>query len=135
MRWVWLLNLSSFVFGKIEQRPKLLLWRIPALVLAGIFILAHLIIAPLALPVRAAYPMMPKKFTDKLMISGPLDDSIKNQDLVIVNPPVAFFVMVIFSCLGKQQPADASPFENSHIEFGPTRKSISSGRQNSCSSA
>jgi len=84
----------SFVFGKTEQQPKLLLWRIPALVLAGIFILAHLIIAPLVLPVRAAYPMMPKKFTAKLMISGPLDDSIKNQDLVIVNPPIAFSVII-----------------------------------------
>ncbi len=83
----------SFVFGKTEQRPKLILWRIPALMLAAIFILVHFIIAPLVLPVRAAYPMMPKKFTDKLMISGPLDNSVKNQDLVIVNPPLAFLVM------------------------------------------
>jgi len=81
------------VFGKIEQRPKLILWRIPAFVLAVIFILIHLIIAPLALPVRAAYPMMPKKFTDKLMINMPLDNSVENQDLIIVNPPLAFFVM------------------------------------------
>jgi hypothetical protein len=83
----------SFVFGKAEPRPKLLLWRIPALVLASIFILIHLIVAPLALPVRAACPMIPKKFTDRLMINGPLDDSVKNQDLVVVNPPFAFFFM------------------------------------------
>jgi hypothetical protein len=87
-------QLLFVVLGKTEPQPKLLLWRIPALVLAGIFILIHLIVAPLALPVRAAYPMMPKKFTDKLMISGPLDNTVKNQDLVIVNPPVSFFVMV-----------------------------------------
>jgi hypothetical protein len=87
-------QLLFVVFGKTEPRPKLLLWRIPALALAGIFILIHLIIAPLALPVRAAYPMMPKKFTDKLMISGPLDSSVRNRDLVIVNPPVAFFFLV-----------------------------------------
>jgi hypothetical protein len=86
-------QLLFVVFGKTEPRPKLLLWRIPALVLAAIFILAHLVIAPLALPLRAAYPMMPKKITDKLMISGPLDNSVKNQDLVIVNPPLAFLVM------------------------------------------
>jgi hypothetical protein len=86
-------QLLFVVFGKTEPRPKLLLWRIPALVLAGIFILIHLIIAPLALPLRAAYPMMPKKITDKLMISGPLDNTVKNQDLVIVNPPLAFLVM------------------------------------------
>jgi hypothetical protein len=87
-------QLLFVVFGKTEPRPKLLLWRIPALVLAAIFILAHLVIAPLALPVRAAYPMMPKKFTDKLMINGPLDSSVKNQDLIIVNPPVSFFFLV-----------------------------------------
>jgi hypothetical protein len=86
-------QLLFVVFGKTEPRPKPLLWRIPALVLAGIFILIHLIIAPLALPVRAAYPMMPKKITDKIMISGPLDNTVKNQDLVIVNPPLAFLVI------------------------------------------
>jgi hypothetical protein len=87
-------QLLFVVFGKTEPRPKPLLWRIPAFVLAGIFILIHLIVAPLALPLRAAYPIMPKKFTDKFMISGPLDSSVKNQDLVIVNPPVAFFFLV-----------------------------------------
>jgi hypothetical protein len=86
-------QLLCVVFGKSQWKPKLLLWRIPALMLAAIFILAHLIVAPPALSFRAACPMMPKKLTDKLMISGPLDNSIKNQDLVIVNPPVAFVVM------------------------------------------
>jgi hypothetical protein len=87
-------QLLCVVFGKSQWKPKLLLWRIPALVLAGIFILIHLIIAPLALPLRAAYPIMPKKFTDKFIISGPLDSSVKNRDLVIVNPPVAFFFLI-----------------------------------------
>jgi hypothetical protein len=82
------------VFGKSQWKPKLLLWRIPAIVLAAIFILSHLIVAPLVLPLRAAYPMMPKKFTEKLMISGPLDDSVRNQDLVVVNPPLAFAVIM-----------------------------------------
>jgi hypothetical protein len=55
--------------------------------------LIHLIIAPLALPVRAAYPMMPKKFTDKLMMTEALDESVKSQDLVVVNPPVTFLFL------------------------------------------
>ncbi len=82
------------VFSKTEERPKFKLWRIPAFVLAVIFILIHLIIAPLALPVRAAYPMMPKKFFDKLMITEALDESVKSQDLVVVNPPIAFVFML-----------------------------------------
>ena len=80
------------VFGKTEERPKFILWRIPAFVLAVIFILIHLIIAPLALPVRAV-PMIPKKFADKLMITEALDESVKSQDLVVVNPPVTFLFL------------------------------------------
>jgi len=82
------------VFGKSQWKPKQLFWRVPAFALAAIFILAHLIVAPPVLSFRAAYPMMPKKITDKLMISGQLDSSIKNQDLVIVNPPLAFPIIV-----------------------------------------
>ncbi|MDD5063235.1 MAG: hypothetical protein PHQ35_00545 [Phycisphaerae bacterium] len=86
-------QLLFVVFGKTQYRPKLILWRIPATVLAVILIFAHLIIAPLALPVKAAYPMMPKKITEKLMLNCPLDNSIENQDLVVVNPPLAFLAM------------------------------------------
>lgn len=82
-----------FIFGKTEGQQKRTFWRIPALVLAGVFILIHLIIAPLVLPVRAAYPMIPKKFSDKMMITEALDESVKNQDLVIVNPPITFLML------------------------------------------
>ena len=81
------------VFGKTEGRPRLILWRIPAVVLAGLFILIHLIIAPLVLPVRAAYPFMPRKFLDKMIITEGLDESVKNHDLVIVNPPITFLML------------------------------------------
>lgn len=37
--------------------------------------------------------MMPKKIVEKFMINGPLDESIQNQDLIIVNPPLAFITM------------------------------------------
>jgi hypothetical protein len=82
-----------FVFGKTDGRPKLTLWRIPAFTFAGIFILAHLIIAPLALPARAAHPMIPKKFADKLILTEALDESVENQDLIIINPPVTFLLL------------------------------------------
>ena len=95
------------VFGKTKGQSKLILWRIPAIALAGIFILIHLIIAPLALPVRAAYPMMPKKFSDKLMITEGLDESVENQDLVIVNPPITFLMIhspMIWECNNQPMP-------------------------------
>jgi hypothetical protein len=81
------------VFEKTEAKPKLILGRFPALVLVGIFILTHLIIAPLALPVRAAYPMIPKKYLEKLIITEGLDKSVENQDLIIVNPPITFLML------------------------------------------
>jgi hypothetical protein len=36
--------------------------------------------------------MVPKKYAKSFMIMDGLDESIKNQDLIIVNPPVAFLV-------------------------------------------
>ncbi len=96
-----------FVFAKTDGRSRLILWRIPSLVLAVIFILIHLIIAPLALPVRAAYPMIPKKFSDKLMITGGLDESVENQDLVIVNPPITFLMVhspMVWECNNQPLP-------------------------------
>ncbi len=86
-------QLLCAVFGKTQGRPKTFLWRIPAFILAVIFILVHLIISPPVLMFRAAYPIMPKKIVDKFMINGPLDDSIENQDLIVVNSPLAFIAM------------------------------------------
>lgn len=85
-------QLLCIVFAKSQARPRHLWWRIPAAALAVIFILSHLIIAPLSLPFRSANPMAPKKFTDRLMIDS-LDDAVQNQDLVVVNPPIAFLVI------------------------------------------
>jgi hypothetical protein len=90
-----------FAFGKTDGKSRLILWRIPAIALAAIFILIHLVIAPLALPVRAAYPMVPKKVADKLMITEELDESVENQDLIIVNPPITFLMIhspMIWKC-------------------------------------
>jgi hypothetical protein len=86
-------QLLVVVFGKTQYRPKTTLWRIPAVAIAVIFIFAHFIIAPPALAFRAANPMVPKKIIKKLSIYKPFDSSIRNQDLVIVNPPLAFVVM------------------------------------------
>jgi hypothetical protein len=95
------------VFDKTEGQSSPIFWRTPALFLAGIFILVHLIIAPLALPVRTAYPMIPKKYADKLMITEGLDESVKNQDLVIVNPPISFLTFqspMMWECNNQPMP-------------------------------
>jgi len=86
----------AFVFTKTQRRPKLLLWRVPAMLLAVLFILIHLGIAPLLLPFKAAFPIGPKEFIDSLQNLNSFDRSIEKQDLVVVNPPSAF---VAFTCL------------------------------------
>jgi hypothetical protein len=83
----------SVVFGKVDWRPKIIFWRVPAVMLAVLFIMIHLFIAPFAFTVRAYCPMVPKQIADKLMIAGPLDESVENQDLIIINPPVAFVML------------------------------------------
>ncbi|MCP4612538.1 MAG: hypothetical protein GY845_27890 [Planctomycetes bacterium] len=96
-----------FVFSNTEERPKLILWRIPALVLACIFILIHLIIAPLVFPVRAAYPMIPQEYAEKLMLTEGMDESVKNQDLIIVNPPITFLMLqspMMWECNNQPMP-------------------------------
>lgn len=83
----------STVFARPGPRPRPLCWRIPAVSLAVIFIISHLLIAPPALMYRSANPMGPKALYDRFMIP-PQDPSIRNQDLVVVNPPVSFLAMV-----------------------------------------
>jgi hypothetical protein len=108
-----------FAFTKAQGRPKLILWRIPALILAGIFILVHLIIAPLMLPVRVAYPMIPKKHASKLMLTEPLDESVINQDLIIVNPPIVFLMLespMIWECNNQPMPRHIRNLTSSYYQ-------------------
>ena len=84
--------LSQFfglVLGTAPHRPNSPAWRRAAVVVAGVFVLVHLIIAPLALPIRASYPLGSKRVYEQLFVRTPLDRSVERQDVVIVNPPVA----------------------------------------------
>jgi len=80
------------VFGQCPGRPKTWAWRIPALCLGGFLLLDHLVIAPMALPLRAKNTMAPRQIMDLVTINKPFEDSIRDQDLVIVNPPTAFLL-------------------------------------------
>ena len=79
----------ALVFGDSENRPQSLWWRAPAVTLAGIFVVIHLILAPVLLPIRASNPLMLKSLEDSLR-KLPLDPNVEEQTVVIVNPPDAF---------------------------------------------
>ena len=61
--------------------------------LAWLLVIAHLIIAPLAMPVRAAWFMGPRFLADQLRPSEPMNPSIANQTLIVVNPPETLMLM------------------------------------------
>lgn len=96
--------------AKSPKRPLLVwAWRGPALVLAAFFVLVHLVLAPLLLPVRAFFqPMLIELSHAQVARDAPLDSAIAEQDLVFVNPPSALFPMYLaFDRSMSNQPAPA----------------------------
>jgi hypothetical protein len=66
-------------------RPR----RIGTVVLAYVFVLLHAVLAPPFLMLRSSQPMGPQSFIRQMML-GPLDEAVETQDLIVVNPPLAF---------------------------------------------
>jgi hypothetical protein len=56
-------------------------------VLAWSFVCLHIVLAPVALGVQAAFPMGFKRFNDELTVRTAFDSSVEQQDLIIVNAP------------------------------------------------
>ena len=111
----------AFVFTKADWQGRQLFWRVPAILLAVLLLFIHLVISPPMLILRAARPMGPKGFIGSLQYV-PFDESIENQDLVVVNPPSAFLAM---TCLpawaseGKPLPRHMRILASS--QFGPVK--------------
>jgi hypothetical protein len=82
-----LVRFWHFVFTADAQRPRNLLWRFPAAVIALLLVLLHAILAPALLAVRATAPTGPRWFVQRLYIQLPFDARIGHQDLIVVNPP------------------------------------------------
>ena len=69
-----------------------------ATAVAGL-LLVHVLIAPLALPVRAAYPVGPP-IVDQFYLRAPLDEHVEQQTVVLVNPPI--FMCVVFAMADRE---------------------------------
>ncbi len=76
-------------FASTQPCPGRRLHRIGAASLASLFILVHVIAAPLVLMHRAATPMGPRRFIHQMEL-GPLAPGVEQQDVIVVNPPLAF---------------------------------------------
>ncbi len=64
--------------------------RASAKLLGGLMIVIHLVIAPLGLVFRSAFPAGPPAIFEQMLVRTPLDESVEGQDLIIVNAPSAF---------------------------------------------
>jgi hypothetical protein len=80
-------------FGTAAWRPRALAWRAPMWVVGGLFVLIHVVAAPVSLVYRAMNPIGPRAVMDSLMVRMPVDASIAEQDLVIVNAPSAIHAL------------------------------------------
>ncbi len=81
--------LAQFLDGIFHRQP----WRPPgrtwlrgATALAYALAAIHLVLAPIALPLRTAYPAGPKPL-EQFDIRVPPDPAIAGQDLIVINPP------------------------------------------------
>lgn len=80
------------VFAADAPRPKFVLWRVVAVPVAMLLLLLHVVLAPLLLTVRAKDPIGPRELINPCYVRVPLDESIEEQDLIVVNPPIPMFV-------------------------------------------
>jgi hypothetical protein len=77
----------AFVFDHPGDAPSSRSWRIVALSMAWFFVISHMVIAPIALPFRAANPMGPRWVENRLYVHTQLGPEVRDQTLVIVNAP------------------------------------------------
>jgi hypothetical protein len=101
-----LARLWQSVFSETDRRVYGRSWRRLAVPLTCVLIPIHLVLAPLVLPFRAANPAGPK-IVETLYLRADFDETIRQQAVVLVNPPsvlhIAYF-MVEQEAQGKPLP-------------------------------
>lgn len=82
---------------KSPKRPLLVWsWRAPALAMAALFVVIHLLLPPILLPLRAFFqPLMIELSHEQVFRDAPLDPFVAQQDLVFINAPSALFPMYL----------------------------------------
>jgi hypothetical protein len=79
----------SVTFAATAEKPAGRVRRAAALGLGSFLVVIHLIVAPLALPIRAANPTGPKWLNDSFYVSPSLLSASRQQTVVLVNAPSA----------------------------------------------
>ncbi len=88
---------STVVYdGDSHPRRPLVKRRRLTTVLAAFLVFVHVIVAPVGLMARSAYPTGPQWMMDQLLVRTPFDASIRDKTLVIVNAPMVFYTMHLY---------------------------------------
>ena len=77
----------NYVFNNDTPITKTGKIRLVAKCFGVVFVLIHLILAPAVLALRSTVPFGPKEKLDQVIVNTEMDDSVTQQDLIVVNPP------------------------------------------------
>jgi hypothetical protein len=87
--------MAQFVVAVFSRAwPAGCVGRTAAYALAGALLILHVAVAPLALAGRTAVLMVVRPYLESLYLHDPLDRAIERQDLVVVNPPPGFMMLL-----------------------------------------
>ena len=75
------------VFGGEQDAPRWTMSRRAVVPFAVLLVLLHLVVAPALLVFRAIPPTGPRWLSEQLYVRTPFGEEIREQDLVLVNPP------------------------------------------------
>jgi hypothetical protein len=100
-------QLITTVFSKTYRIEVSRLWRVPAVVLATVMLITHLIISPFVLAFHSAMPSGPNLMSKMLERAPFTDADISECDLVLVNPPDGFscaYIPLVLQCKDRPIP-------------------------------
>jgi hypothetical protein len=84
---------ATLLAATLEEARSGRLTRLSRKVVVPLLVLAHLIVAPLLLPIRTLTMNLASGFVGRVDASIPRGDEIRNRTLVIVNAPVDFLIL------------------------------------------
>ena len=87
---------------------------------AGVLVAVHLVAAPVFLPLRAGNPMGPNRLVKAFHVTTPLDGQVADQDVVIVNGPVA----MLAGYLQPMRALDGEPVPRHVRILGPSQAAV-----------
>ncbi len=88
-----LAQLLGDLFGASALRPRNRILRLAGISFVLVLVLVHMIMAPILLPLRAAYPIGPRSFDKDYYAQCLAGGAVEKQDLIIVNQPVPLYTV------------------------------------------